>query len=54
MKRRKSITIYFILLIAIFTSIMGIGYATISNIDMEIDGSASLDKQTGVYITNVA
>ncbi len=54
MKKRKSITIYFILLIAIFTSIMGIGYATISSIDMEIDGSASLDRQTGVYITSVA
>ena len=53
-KKKKNNTIYFILLIAIFTSFMGIGYATISSIDMEIDGSASLSRQSGVYITNVS
>ena len=44
-----------ILLILIFltTSILGIGYASISEVDLNVNGIASLEEQNGIYITNV-
>ncbi len=45
-------TIYFIM---IFFSVLflGIGYATISNISLEIDGDASLEGQNNIYISSM-
>ncbi len=45
--------LFFSLLILFCVFFLGIGYASVSSISFEIDGSASLNKQTGVYISNV-
>ena len=43
----------FVLLIAISTLFLGIGYASITSISLEIEGEATLPRQTGLFISNV-
>lgn len=45
--------LFFSLLILFCVFFLGFGYASVSSISLEIDGSASLNKQTGIYISNV-
>lgn len=42
-------------MIAIFLAcgFLGIGYSSISNISLDMTGTAELDRQTGIYITNI-
>ncbi len=49
----KHITNYFLLLILIATLFMSIGYASINNITMDINGTVSAKAQEGVFITDV-
>ena len=39
-------------LILLFMSLMGIGYAQVSNITLEISGVAAIEKQEGIVIIN--
>ncbi|MBR2827986.1 MAG: InlB B-repeat-containing protein [Bacilli bacterium] len=50
MKKKKS---YLLLYIIIGVFLIGIGYAEIGNIDLNIEGEASMDRQTGAVITSV-
>ena len=49
MLNKKHLLLY--LIISIFS--IGIGYAEIGNIDLSIEGEASLDRQEGVVITSI-
>ena len=50
MKKKKS---YLLLYVIIGVFLIGIGYAEIGNIDLNIEGEASMDRQTGAVITSV-
>ena len=44
----------FLVVIILATFFLGIGYAQISNVDLDITGSVQADKQNGIAISNVA
>jgi len=50
----KYINKLFPVLILIISVIMGIGYATVSSISMDISGVVTAKKQEGVFITNIS
>lgn len=52
----KKLNRYHIFLLALFSFsiFLGIGYAQVSNINLSIDGEATLAGQTGVFINNVS
>ena len=43
-----------IIIIFIFVLFLGIGYASITNITLELDGDASLAGQTGIVISDIS
>lgn len=51
-KKRKQFFLTFFILILTAVSVLGIGYASITSINLEITGDASLNKQEGVIISN--
>ena len=53
-KKKKSFNIFYMILLIIATFTMAIGYATINSVVLDIDGTVSSKKQTGVFITDVA
>ena len=53
-QNKKNNLIYIIFLLLMLTTIsLGVGYAQISGIGLDISGQAVLDRQTGVVISNI-
>ena len=53
-QNKKNNLIYIIFLLLMLTTIsLGVGYAQISGIGLDLSGQAVLDRQTGVVISNI-
>ena len=46
-------SLFFFLLICLFTLFLGIGYAQITEIELNVEGTAKMNKQTEVFISDV-
>ena len=52
-KNKRTHVFYLFTIITILVAFLGIGYAQMSGVTLNVDGTAKLDEQTGIVITNV-
>ena len=50
-KNKKSLYFVFVIVLTLF---IGIGYASVTSIDLTVTGEAALDRQDGVIISDIA